>query len=238
MEKLLTCVAVDDEAPALRIIEQYVSRLPQLKLVQQFRNPLVATEWLANNEADILFMDIQMPQQSGITMLQLLIKPPLTIFTTAYSEFAADAFDLDAIDYLRKPFSYERFCRSIDKARDHMNMRATKDNSALPENNVNEEYITIKADGVVVKLYLKDILYIEGFQEYLKIFTADRRYVIYERMKNMEKILPASLFMRVQKSYIVAIKQVKSITGNMLKINGQEIPVSRDLKEEVMKKIF
>lgn len=237
MEQVIQCVAVDDDAPALRIIEQYISRMPQLKLVAKFRNPMSATEWLSYNKADILFLDIQMPQQSGLAMMQLLNPQPLTIFTTAYSEFAADAFDLDAIDYLRKPFSFDRFSHAIDKAKDYLTILDKK--APLPsETNLEEDYITIKTNGVIVKLFVKDILYVEGFQEYVKIYTSEKRHVIYERMKNMEKILPPSMFMRVHKSYIVSIKQANSINGNMLNINGQEIPVSRDLKEEVLKRIF
>lgn len=238
MEQTISCIAVDDDAPALRVIEQYISKLPQLKLSAKFRNPLEATEWLKTNKADILFLDIQMQQQSGLAMLKELTVKPLTIFTTAYSEFAADAFDLDAVDYLRKPFSFDRFSHAIEKAQDYISISNKKDTTIQPDAHSDDNYITVKTNGVLAKLYIKDIIYIEGFQEYIKIHTAEKRHVIYERMKNMEKMLPAALFMRVHKSYIVSVKQVNAITGNMLKIAGQEIPVSRDLKEEVLKRIF
>lgn len=238
MEQLIQCIAVDDDAPALRVIEQYVSRMPQLKLAAKFRSPMEAKQWLMHNKADVLFLDIQMQQQSGLAMLKELPIKPLTVFTTAYSEFAADAFDLDAVDYLRKPFSFERFCHAIDKANDYLSISNKKAATIQADTNSDDNYITVKTNGVLAKLYVKDIIYIEGFQEYIKIHTTEKRHVIYERMKNMEKLLPATLFMRVHKSYIVSVKQVNAITGNMLKIAGQEIPVSRDLKEEVLKRIF
>lgn len=238
MEPQITCIAVDDDAPALRVIEQYISKLPQLRLNAMFRNPVEATEWLKTNKADILFLDIQMQQQSGLAMLKALPVKPLTIFTTAYSEFAAEAFDLDAVDYLRKPFSFDRFTRAVDKGKDYLNIAQKRDTTIHSDAANEQEYITVKTNGVLSKLYVKDILYVEGFQEYIKIHTPEKRHVIYERMKNMEKMLPAALFMRVHKSYIVSVKQVNAITGNMLKIAGQEIPVSRDLKEEVLKRIF
>ncbi len=237
MEEPIKCVAVDDEAPALRIIEQYVSRIPSLVLAAQFRDPVKAALWLANNGAHILFLDIQMPQQSGIAMLQALPSKPLTIFTTAYSEFAADAFDLDAVDYLRKPFSFERFSKAIEKAKDYLQI-SSHAIASLQQSELDSDFITIKADGRIVKIYFPEILYVEGFQEYIKVYTTVGRYITYERMKNMEAILPASNFMRVHKSYIVALNHVKSISGHLLQIGEHQIPVSRELKEQVVKKVF
>ena len=235
MDEPIKCVAVDDEAPALRIIEQYISRQPRLMLAAQFRDPLKAAEYLNTNEVQILFLDIHMPQQTGIAMLQSLPNKPLTIFTTAYSEFAADAFDLDAIDYLRKPFSYERFSKAIDKATEYLYMNTV---AAEPIQQTNTDFITIKADGKIVKVFFNEILYVEGFQEYIKIFTANNRYITYERMKNMETMLPATQFMRIHKSYIVALSHVKSISGHLLQVAEHQIPVSRDLKELLMKRVF
>lgn len=237
MERVITCIAIDDEAPALRIVEQYVARVPNLVLKSQFRNSLQAVEWLQNNSVDVLLLDIQMPQQTGIEMLKLLAKKPLVIFTTAYSDFAADAFDLDAIDYLRKPFSFQRFNKAIDKAVDHLNMVSNIERDVMATNSA-EDFITIKANGALVKIYFNEIIYVQGFQEYIKIYTAKARYITYERMKNMEGILPEAQFMRVHKSYIVALKQVKAISGNMLEVAEQQIPVSRELKEQVIKRIF
>lgn len=237
MEQLIRCIAVDDELPALRIIEQYAKQYPALSLVAQFRNPLQAVKWFEENTADVLLLDIQMPQQTGIAMLQSLSAKPIVIFTTAYSEFAAEAYDLDAVDYLRKPFSFERFARAINKAKDYL-QAAGKNIGKAEFSNEAGGFVSIKADGRIVKVFFNDILYVEGFQEYIKIFTSKERFITYERMKNMEALLPASQFMRVHKSYIVALKQIKAISGNLLEVGDNHIPVSRDLKELVVKRVF
>lgn len=232
----LTCIAVDDEAPALRVIQQYVLQTEGLTMPQTFRNPLQAAEWLKQNPCDILLLDIQMPQLNGLDFFKQLTTKPVVIFTTAYGEFAADAFDVDAADYLRKPFSYERFLKAIDKARDYVNAKKVK---AEPGGvNSTDGFISVKANGRLVKIPFNDILYVEAYQEYIKIFTPTERIITYERMKNMEAVLPPTQFMRVHRSYIVALSQVKAITGNTIEVAGQQIPVSRELKESLVKRVF
>ncbi len=232
----LTCIAVDDEAPALRVIQQYVLQTEGLSIPETFRNPLQAAEWLKQNPCDILLLDIQMPQLNGLDFLKQLTTKPVVIFTTAYGEFAADAFDLDAADYLRKPFSYERFVKAIDKARDYVN--AKKDKAEPGAVNGADGFISVKANGRLVKIPFSDILYVEAYQEYIKIFTPSERIITYERMKNMEAALPQAQFMRVHRSYIVALNQIKAITGNTIEVAGQQIPVSRELKESLVKRVF
>ncbi len=237
METITRCIAVDDEAPALKIIEQFVSQTEHLQLQAVFRNPVKATEWLQQNSTDILFLDIQMPQQSGIEMLKALPARPVVVFTTAFSEFATDAFDLDAADYLRKTFSYQRFLRAVTKAREYLSIiHNTADINALPE--TGDNYVTIKADGKIIKVFFSEIIYVEGFQEYIKLYTDKDRYITYERLKNIEAILPPAHFMRVHRSYIVSLKHIKSISGNLLDIGSHQVPVSKDLKEELIKRAF
>jgi DNA-binding LytR/AlgR family response regulator len=236
MERKIKCIAIDDEQPALRLIEEFAGRLG-IALAAQFRNPLKAVEWLAANPADILFLDIQMPQLSGIELLKSLPAKPVVIFTTAYSEFAADAFDLDAADYLRKPFSFERFSKAIDKAVDYLDT-TSQTAAQLLQNESKDNYLTIRANNAHVKVFFHEIIYVEGYQEYVKIFTEKARYITYERMKNMEALLPSSHFMRVHKSYIVALDRIRSVSGNLIEINDNQIPLSRQMKEELMKKIF
>lgn len=236
MEKL-KCVAIDDEAPALRIIEHFVQKVDYLMLVAQFRNPKAAEVWLAQNKCDVLFLDIEMPQQTGIELLATLKKKPAVVFTTAYSEFAADAFDLHAVDYLRKPFSFERFLKAVDKAMDYVKLETGKSIDTPPQAE-DSEFISVKCDGKLVKIFIGEIMYIEAFHEYIKIFTEDTRYITYERMKNMEAVLPAEKFMRVHRSYIVALRKVKSFAGNSIEIAGQQIPVSREVKDELVRRVF
>ena len=232
----ITCVAIDDEAPALRIIEQYIGHTKGLSLSGTFRNPVQAAEWLNANSCDILLLDIQMPQQNGLEFFAQLTTKPVVIFTTAYIEFAADAFDMDSADYLRKPFSFDRFLKSIDKARDYVLARKQKPEPS--DVKPADGFITVKANGRLMKIAFTDIQYIEAYQEYIKIYTPAGRIITYERMKNMEAALPAEMFMRVHRSYIVALSQVKTMTGNSIEVAGQQIPVSRELKDAVVKRVF
>lgn len=233
----IKCLAVDDEAPALRVIEQYISRSDALVLAAKFRNPLEAVAWLKNNPFDILFLDVQMPQQTGVDMLKGLTRKPVTIFTTAYSDFAADAFDLDAADYLRKPFSYDRFMKAVEKASDYLKMDLQK-KSELLASSQGQNFLSFKSDGKYVKVFFSEIIYIEAFQEYIKIFTERGRFVTYERMKNFESLLPSDKFMRVHRSYIIPLHRVKAVSGNMVEIDTHLIPVSRDSKNELIKRVF
>lgn len=236
MEKI-RCIAVDDETPALRLIEQYTGRDGGLSLVAKFRNPVEAGAWLRNNHCHILFLDVSMPQQSGIGMLRALPRKPITIFTTAYSEFAAEAFDLDAVDYLRKPFSYERFMKAVEKATDYLQLEMQRKSEVMPASS-HDNFLSIKSEGNFVKVYFSEIVYIEAFQEYVKIYTDTVRYITYERMKNLEAILPTSMFMRVHRSYIISLNKVKSLSGNLIDVGGAQIPVSKEIKADLIKRIF
>jgi two-component system, LytTR family, response regulator LytT len=236
MEKI-KIVLLDDEFLALKLLEEFISQLPDLEVVASLKSPVKAMEYLQGQVVDLLFSDIQMPVLSGNNLLKTLKNPPLTVFTTAYSEFAAEAFSLNAIDYLVKPFSFERFLQAVNKVRDHIKIRNT-DFSAFPKNTENS-FITIKADGKMHKVNLDDIIFVEGLKEYAKIILAGGYLITFERLKNIEEILPDSQFMRVHKSFIIAKNKVKSAEGNHLEmINKVSIPISREKKEEVIKQIF
>jgi DNA-binding LytR/AlgR family response regulator len=232
MEHLISCVAVDDEQLALKLLANYISQTPGIVLDASFRNPLEAKAWINTHQTGLLFLDINMPQQSGIVFLDNLKQRPVTIFTTAYSGFAADAYDLAAVDYLRKPFSLERFQAAVEKAR---LLILSGSNEAY---GVSQAFLPVKTHMGTRRVYLKDILYIEAFQEYIKIFTQQERFIMYERMKNMEAELPAHLFLRVHRSYIVGMAHVSRMENNQLLVANTTIPVSRDLKEKVMRQLF
>ncbi|WP_373497429.1 LytR/AlgR family response regulator transcription factor [Aquiflexum sp.] len=236
----IRCVAIDDEHPAIRVIEKYISRIERCNLIRKFTNPIEAMEWMKENPFHVLFLDISMPQVTGIEILKKLSNPPVIIFTTAYSEFAADAFDLDAADYLLKPFSFDRFKRAISKAEDIIQFKSILSRNILSEDKSyeNQEMLTIKCDGKKLKVYLKNIIYIQAYQEYICIYTSSNKYVIYERMKNVEKILPFPRFFRVHRSYIVSLEKVRSYSGNLLEVEGFEIPVSRSCKDELLRHIL
>ena len=223
---------VDDEFLALQLLENFVKDVPELELVAKTKSPMEAQNILSNTNIDLLFLDIQMPTLSGINLLKNLKNPPLTIFTTAYSDYALTAFDLNVIDYLLKPFSFERFLQAVDKAQRQLstsNPIHKKDSS---------HFLSIKANSKIVKVFIDDILFIEGLKEYVKIVCATDNIVTFERLKNLETILPANQFLRVHKSYIINTAKVTSIEGNLLTIGTHFIPISRGKKEMVVKRIF
>jgi two-component system, LytTR family, response regulator LytT len=235
--KKLKILLVDDEYLALNLLEQFISQLSDMEIIGKVKSPIQALEMLQNEPVDILFLDIQMPVLSGTNLLKTLQHPPATIFTTAYSEHAIEAFDLNAVDYLLKPFSFERFLQSVNKAKAFLNKKEAS--SLFEPTQTEKEFLTMKVDGKIEKITIKDIVYIEGLKEYIKIVTPTRNYVTLESMKNMEETLAPHDFVRAHKSYIVSKKRVQSLEGNMLDLGAKiKIPISRERKEEVVKIIF
>ncbi|KOY88288.1 chemotaxis protein CheY [bacterium 336/3] len=225
---------VDDEYLALNLMEEYIKQLEDFIIVDKVKQPLKAIEVLQNQEIDILFLDIQMPLLSGTNLLKVIKNPPLTIFTTAYTEFAVEAFELNAVDYLVKPFSFERFLQSIQKAKKLLETH--KKESVLETEK--KDYISVKVDGKIRKIYFDDILFVEGLKEYVKIICGSGVYVTLERMKNMEEALPQNQFIRVHKSYIVSKKSALVLNGNMLEIEKHQIPISREKRDDIIKVLF
>lgn len=223
---------VDDEFMALKLLEEFISQIPDLVLVEKTKSPVKALEILQQEKIDLLFLDIQMPVLSGNNLLKSLPNPPVTIFTTAYSDYAIEAFDLNVIDYLLKPFSFERFLQAVNKAKQQI----IKQNKIQPKEK--ENFMTIKVDGRLEKIRIEDILFIEGLKEYVRIICPDKKYVILESLKNLEKQLTNYKFLRVHKSFIVSIQKVSTLNGNMLVIGKYKIPISRTKKEEVIQSIF
>lgn len=236
--KKIKVLLVDDEYLALQLLENFIKNLPELELVATTESPIEAADILNKNSIDLLFLDIQMPTLSGVNLLKTLKHPPITIFTTGYSEYALEAFDLNVVDYLLKPFSFERFLQAVNKAKAQLPVPSAPAVSVSKEMETFPTYITIKADAKIVKVYLADILFIEGLKEYVKIVCEKEKFVTFERLKNLEATLPNSQFLRIHKSYIVHIPKVKAIEGNLLFIGTYKVPISRVKKEEVVAKIF
>ncbi len=256
--KTYKVLLIDDEYLALNLMEQFIGELADLHIVGKCKSAIQALEVLQCEQVDILFLDIQMPVLSGTKMLKTLHHAPATIFTTAYSEHAVEAFDLNAVDYLLKPFSFERFLQAVNKAKDFLNKnypapfaplrgdtappQDTTEVAHLPpggQGGANKAFLAMKVDGRIEKIILADILYIEGLKEYVKIVCPMRQYVAYESMKNLEETLPTTDFLRVHKSYIVAKKRVQTLDGNQLDIGGKiKIPISRERKEDIVKELF
>jgi two-component system response regulator LytT len=242
----MNVLLLDDEYLALNLLEGYLQQLIEqgrsITLVGKAKHPLKALEILGEQEVDIIFLDIQMPNLSGVNLLRSLPKKPVAVFTTAYDEYAIEAFDLDVVDYLVKPIAFERFLQAFNKAATAVQARIKafppSDAHTLSQSHTKSPFLSIVADGKLVKIAHTDILFCEGAKEYVIVHTTQGNVMTLERMKRMEEMLPSPDFVRVHKSYIVSSSKVKSLDGAMLNVAGQMIPVSRELREDVVARIF
>ena len=237
MNSKIQVLAVDDEFLALNLIESFVAMVPELELIGKTKSPIEALSILNKQHVDLLFVDIQMPSLSGVNLIKTLQQKPLIIFTTAYSDYAVDAFDINAVDYLLKPFSFERFLQGVNKARELLDLKKEIVNIQEPSMN-NPGYLVFKADSKLLRIRYDEILFIEGQKEYVRIVCESSRHVTLYALKQLMNDLPKDQFCRVHKSYIVNMQQVDSIEGNRLNLKEHKIPVSRDRKSEVVKKVF
>ena len=229
----IRCLLVDDEHFALSLLEKFIADTPGLELVAACKSPIRAVEVLQSEPVDLLFLDIQMPVLSGTNLLRTISRKPVTIFTTAYPQHAVEAFDLNAVDYLLKPFSFERFTQAVDKALTLLRQQQSG-LTGKPEG-----FLTVKADRKWVKIAFADIRYIEGWKEYVKIFTGTEKVITLESLNNLENLLPDTHFLRVHKSFIVAKDRVQKLDGEVLILeNGTRIPVARARKKEVLTDLF
>ena len=229
---------VDDEYLALQLLENFVKKVPELELIAKTKSPVEALDILNRTPIDLLFLDIQMPILSGINLLKKLKEPPLTIFTTAYSDYAVTAFDLNVVDYLLKPFSFDRFIQAVDKAKNQINEQTLRATANATLKNEASHFLSVKSNSKIVKVFFDEILFIEGLKEYAKIVCEKENVVIYERLKNLESSLANHQFLRVHKSYIVNSTKVTAIKGDLLTIGSHQIPISRGKKKMVVQKIF
>jgi len=226
----IRCIAVDDEPLSLKIIEKYVADLPQLDLLATCSNAFEAMDALRRLQVDLMFLDINMPKLSGISLLKALDKQPLVIFTTAYPEFAVEGFELEAVDYLLKPFSQERFIKAVNRAADRL---VTPGISATEGPN----FLMAKVDKKLFKIDFQDIIYLEAYGDYVKIFLKDKMLLTKERLSAVEQQLPPKLFFRIHRSYVIALSAIEFIEGNLVKIGKERLPISENLKEGLMEKL-
>ncbi|CAI8214738.1 MAG: Transcriptional regulatory protein YehT [Bacteroidia bacterium] len=229
---MMNCIALDDEPLALDIIEAYVKKHPELNLIARCNNADEASKVLNSQHIDLMFLDIQMPGVTGLNFVRSLKNKPLFMFTTAYSEYAIDGFELDAIDYLLKPIAYDRFEKAIEKAKEYYTI---KNNSGLTESDLENDFIFVKANQQLIKLAYGEILYVEAFADYVKIFLNDRKIVTLQTMKKMEAKLPSDIFSRVHRSFIVNRKAVQSFSTSVCEVNGEKIPVGKNYKNDFIK---
>jgi DNA-binding LytR/AlgR family response regulator len=230
----LKCVIIDDEPIARKIIQEFVEDIEFLELVAQAENPLKATELLANNDIDILFLDINMPKINGIDFLKNLKPAAAVIMTTAYPEHALEAFELDVVDYLVKPIPFERFLKACHKAKEIVEYR--KQLSAKSQ--TAHDHFFIKCENRIEKVLYDDLLYVEAMANYVKLHTTSKKMIVYMTIKSLENQLPGNKFVKVHKSFIVNADKVISIDGNVLDLGIAQITISQNLREKVLQEIL
>jgi DNA-binding LytR/AlgR family response regulator len=238
-----SCIIIDDEEIGRDLLENFIGRVPHLEVLGKFSNPLEALSGFDIESVDLIFLDIQMPEMTGIEFLKTLSRTPAVIFTTAYDRYAVEGYELSVIDYLLKPFSFTRFMQAVNKAIELIELRyKSKKEKTLPSTSQNSpgplEFLLINADHKLYRLYLKDILYIQSMKEYVVYFTDQGKVMALGSLKSLEEKLPSSDFMRIHKSYIVAKNKVKSLEGNQLDIGDSVLPVGGNYRSEVMAKLF
>ena len=231
----INCIIIDDEPLARKGLKEYIADTDFLNLIGEFDNALKATEPLSKGDVQLLFLDIQMPKITGLDFFKSLQHACPVIFTTAYPQYAIEGFDLNALDYLVKPISFERFLKAALKAKEYYEVRHHNDESTKGRK---EDYFFIKADNKLVKIFFDEILFVEALQNYVTIHTADKKYITYLTFKSVEEYLPADHFIKTHKSYIISASKINSIEGNDIRIGNHHIPISRNEKEEVMDKLL
>ena len=229
----LNCVIIDDEPLARKGLKEYINDVDFLQLRGEFDSALKATEILTDGGTQLIFLDIQMPKLTGLELVRSITKPPPVIFTTAYPQHAIEGFELNALDYLVKPISFDRFLKSVMKAKEYYELRLKNS-----EKDSGLDYFFIKADNKLVKIRFDEILFVEALQNYVTIHTTDKKYITYLTFKSVEEYLPQDQFIKTHKSYIISAQKLDSIEGTEIRIGAHHIPISRNLRDEVMDRLL
>ncbi|MEQ6118071.1 LytTR family DNA-binding domain-containing protein [Reichenbachiella sp. MALMAid0571] len=218
----ISCIAVDDEPLALELVENFVSKISQLQLKMSFRKPIEAIDFLSKNSVDLVFLDIQMPLLNGLEFAEILksSNAPKLIFTTAFREFAVESYEHKGVDYLVKPFSFQRFLQAVNKVIELKSMTSG--------------YINIKSESKTFRVSFDDIEYIESFKDYIKVNTSERSLICYQHISNFAEQLPSDLFLRIHRSFIVNLSKIISFNSSYLELGSEELPIGRSYKEKVM----
>ncbi|MDP9048491.1 MAG: LytTR family DNA-binding domain-containing protein [Bacteroidota bacterium] len=240
---MIRCLIVDDEPLALHILEDYMSKIPFLQLVRSTTNPIEALTLVQEGNVDLVFLDVQMPELTGIQFLKIANGKAKVILTTAYPQYALEGYELDVIDYLLKPIAFDRFFKSVQKAQGVLQPQAASSPAPVQAIQIQQQqdflsdFIFVKTEHKIQKVYLNDILFIEGLKDYISIFTSSERIITLQNMKKMEDALPEKHFIRVHKSYIVSINKIDSIERSRICIGDKIIPVGDTYREEFFKVI-
>jgi len=229
----LKCLIVDDEPLAVEIIETFLNRFPSVKIEGKCGNAIQAFEILRTKKIDLMFLDIQMPQITGTDFLKSLSNPPKVVFTTAYRDYALDGFELNAVDYLLKPISFERFVKAMDKVFMLITPEAINNNSSASE--TEGEYIYIKVDRKMVKVFIEDIIYLESLKDYVVFHLKEKKLITKNTISNYEELLLEKQFVRIHKSFIIPLKKVVSFSSTEIELsNNKKLPIGRNYKDNVI----
>lgn len=230
----MKCIVIDDEPLARQGMELNIAAVQSLQLVGTFSNAFAAGDYLRSNEVDLLFLDINMPEITGLDFLKAIRNPPMAIFTTAYPQFALESYELDAIDYLVKPIRIERFLKAVNKAENYHKMLDQEMSNNHVES-IADDFVFVKADRRYFKIFFKDILFIEGLKDYVVIYTAETKVITSMNVKTIASQLPPALFARISKSYIVNVQHITSFDSELVYVNEHELPLGQIYRDEFIK---
>jgi len=233
----INCIAIDDEPLALSKMQRYIERIDFLNLTARFSNGIDAISYLKHNKVDLIFLDIEMEDLTGIELLEALQKKPKVIITTAYESYALKGYELDVTDYLLKPISFQRFVKAVDKVYESLSGQHESDRvvSLVGDNGLADDYIFVKTEYRIQRIDLKEIQYIEGMKDYIRIITGDEKVMTLQSLKRMIEVLPSGRFIRVHKSYIIAIDKIKSIERSHILILDERIPIGESYRQMFFK---
>lgn len=230
----INVIIVDDEPLALDILETFVKKVPEFELIGRCNSATEAMSMIDANKVDVMFLDIQMPHMTGIELMRSLDDPPLVVFTTAYPNFAVEGFELNALDYLLKPISLERFMKAVQKIKDHPSIQKENDN----ELNEEKDFFFVKADKKLMKINYNDIIYVEGLKDYVILWLGDTRIITLQTMKSLEIKLDSKNFRRIHRSFIVNLNKIKALNGNMVEVEYKallrQLPIGKNYKDDLL----
>ena len=235
MNRKIQTLVVEDEPLAREGLINYIKDIDFLEVKAACENALEANQVLTSTPIELMFLDIQMPRITGIDFLKSIKEPPMVIMTTAYPNFALQGYELDVLDYLVKPFPFDRFLKAVNKARDFFEL---KTRSHEPAVTTRDDYFFVKCDYRYEKIHFEDVLYVEGMENYVVIHTATKQFMTLLRMKNVEETLPPSSFIRIHKSYIASVKAISAIDGNEVVVGNKKLPLSREKKAEILERLL
>jgi DNA-binding LytR/AlgR family response regulator len=224
----INCIIIEDEPLAVKVLSDYISQVPFLELQGTFKDAILATDYLRDHHTDLIFLDIHLPKLKGMAFLKTLINPPSVIVTTAYHQYAVEGFNLNVTDYLLKPFEFERFVIAVTKVK-----TAQTEKPRTIESHNQKDHLFLNVQKKKVKILFSDIVYIESQREYIKIITTKKEYISKMSTHEIEELLPAHLFKRIHRSYIVSLSKIESYTAEMVEVNGVSIPIGRGYRDVI-----